>query len=133
MAIGIGRASQEIPWRTRIVVEHRDGGCRIPGCCGRWVEIHHIIHWEDGGVTETYNLVALCPYHHRLHHAGKLPISGNADQPNGLDIRDQHGRPVTGAAAPAPPSRPPPDVAPYVHPTGEHLDRTAVAFTTPAA
>ena len=54
----------------------------MPGC-GRThgLEIHHIVHWEDGGVTETWNLAALCRYHHACHHRGTLGIVGNADLP----------------------------------------------------
>ena len=49
-----------------------------------WLQIHHIVHWEDGGPTDTWNLVALCDAHHRLHHLGRLQIAGDADDPDGL-------------------------------------------------
>jgi len=38
----VGRSQHIVPDRTRRLVEHRDGGCRAPGCdqC-RWVQVHH--------------------------------------------------------------------------------------------
>ncbi|MEO6570766.1 MAG: DUF222 domain-containing protein, partial [Ilumatobacteraceae bacterium] len=53
----VGRAQHIVPTRTRRIVELRDRGCRVPGCTGdRFVEIHHIIHWINGGSTDTANL-----------------------------------------------------------------------------
>jgi hypothetical protein len=49
--VSVGRAFRTVPERTRIVVEDRDRGCRVPGCDrDRWLHVHHIEHWEDGGV-----------------------------------------------------------------------------------
>jgi hypothetical protein len=44
----------------------RDVGCVIPGCTvsGDLCEIHHVVPWVDGGVTEIGNLVFVCPRHH---------------------------------------------------------------------
>jgi hypothetical protein len=80
-AIGVGRATRRIPaWLTR-QIRHRDGGCRFPGCGRqRWVHIHHLIHWIDGGPTDLDCLVTLCDYHHRLVHERGWHISGD---PNG--------------------------------------------------
>ena len=86
-SVSMGREMRVVPERTRVVVEERDRGCRVPGCDRtKWLQIHHIIHWEDGGPTDTWNLVALCHAHHRLHHHGQLQIYGNADEPDGLVI-----------------------------------------------
>ena len=74
-----GRAHRIVPDRTRRIVELRDRGCRTPGCTSKHVEIHHIVHWLDGGTTDTSNLISLCKYHHRMHHQGELEITGNAD------------------------------------------------------
>jgi hypothetical protein len=96
----------------------RDGGCRVPGCNhDRIIDIHHIVHWTDGGVTETWNLVALCPKHHRLHHNGRLGITGNADQADGLIFTDARGSPLPGVGKPQPPP-------------GD-LPRPAVGYTPP--
>jgi len=50
--------------------------------------------------------VALCSAHHRLHHRGLLGISGNADDPDGLEFTDHAGRRLTGCGRPAPPPAP---------------------------
>ena len=104
--ISVGRAQHIVPERTRRVVTLRDQGCRVPGCdCNRVIEIHHIIHWADGGPTDTWNLVALCPKHHRMHHEGRLGITGNADEPNGLVFTDESGRQLEPYGAPIPPAQ----------------------------
>ncbi len=140
--VSVGRAFRIVPERTRMAVEDRDRGCRVPGCPrNRWLQVHHITHWEDGGATDTANLVALCGRHHRLHHRDQLGISGDADDPDGLVFTDARGRRLTGCGRPAPPG---PELGPavgrlqlqpvtYVHPTGEHLDTRWVHFNEAVA
>ncbi|MDQ6798093.1 MAG: HNH endonuclease, partial [Actinomycetota bacterium] len=54
-------APGSFPNRTRLAIEERDGGCRVPGCDRtRWLHVHHVVHWEDGGATDTSNLMSLC-------------------------------------------------------------------------
>ena len=134
----VGRDERIVTRRTRRLIEHRDDGCAVPGCNRRsGLQIHHIIHWEDGGPTDTSNLVTLCATHHRVHHRNLLAITGNADHPNGLRFSDKWdrtldptGRPITphptglGAAARTAGITP----AAYHHPLGERLDTTAVVF-----
>jgi hypothetical protein len=68
-ALGIGRASRNVPpWLMR-ALRARDFGCTFPGCGTRaFVEAHHIWHWEDGGPTDLDNLVLTCCFHHKLVH-----------------------------------------------------------------
>jgi hypothetical protein len=68
--LDVGRASRTVPTAIRRAVILRDGGCAFPGCPipGRWCEIHHVIHWVDGGPTSLANCVALCGRHHHLIH-----------------------------------------------------------------
>jgi hypothetical protein len=119
-----GRSQRVVSDRLRRVVERRDRGCRVPGCTNeRYVEVHHIIHWLQGGVTDSWNLISLCPYHHRAHHRGLLGISGNADTEGGVVVTDADGRPLPTTNQPKPPDRDPdPPSEPYVPPTGERLD-----------
>jgi len=56
--VNVGRAQHIVPDRTRHLVEHRDQGCRVPGCNSRTVHVHHVIHWENGGLTVTWNLTS---------------------------------------------------------------------------
>ena len=102
--LSVGRAQRIVPERTRLAIEERDGTCRVPGCeRSRHLHIHHITHWEDGGATDTANLLALCSRHHRLHHLGRLGIEGHADDPDGVVFTDAKGRALTGCGRPAPP------------------------------
>ena len=79
--IGSGRATRLINRRLRRALQYRHPTCAVPGCgATRGLHAHHIRHWEDGGPTELYNLVLVCPYHHRLHHRGVITITGPADE-----------------------------------------------------
>jgi hypothetical protein len=79
--VGIGRAGRGVPpWLARRV-RHRDQGCRFPGCeRDRWVYLHHLVHWADGGPTNLDNLVSLCGHHHRLIHEGGWRVAGHPDR-----------------------------------------------------
>jgi hypothetical protein len=130
--VSVGRSQYTVPERTRRLVILRDRGCRIPGCAhDRWLHIHHLDHYPDGG-TDTWNLIAICPAHHRIHHRGQLGISGNADRPNGLTFTDRHGRPLRPNPLPRPPSGPaPPPTGHYQHPLGERLTTRWITFNPP--
>ena len=132
--VSVGRAFRTVPDRTRIIVEDRDGGCRVPGCDRRrWLHVHHIRHWEEGGTTDTANLLCLCQHHHRLHHRGGLGIAGDADEPDGITFTDGRGRTLDPCGRPAPPGerRPPPGH--WIPPSGEPLDPWAIYFNDPVA
>ncbi|MCB0969468.1 MAG: DUF222 domain-containing protein, partial [Ilumatobacter sp.] len=110
----VGRSQRIVPERTRRIIELRDRGCRTPGCTSTHVEIHHIIHWLDGGPTDTWNLISLCKYHHRLHHQGELEISGNADLFDQVEFTfTRNGRRCTGVAPPTPTTDPPANAPTY--------------------
>ena len=116
--IGAGRTTRTINRRLRRALEHRDRCCAVPGCgATRGLHAHHIRHWEDGGPTDLDNLTLLCPYHHRAHHRGIITITGPADR---LVVTDSHGHTLSNASLARPPTKPPPTVAPYPGPTGEH-------------
>ncbi|MCA1657660.1 MAG: HNH endonuclease [Actinobacteria bacterium] len=103
-AASVGRAWRSVPGRTRMVVEDRDRGCRVPGCeRTRGLQVHHITHWQDGGPTDTPNLLALCARHHRLHHLGRLGIAGDADDADGVVFTDERGRVLAPSGRPTPP------------------------------
>ena len=118
--IGAGRASRAINRRLRRALEHRHPTCAVPGCgATRGLHAHHIRHWEDGGLTELFNLVLVCPYHHRLHHRGVITIAG---PPPNLCVTDSTGRELSAGSLARPPNLPPPAVPPYPGPTGERAD-----------
>ena len=135
--VAVGRAQRIVPRRVRRLIEHRDKGCRVPGCGQkRWLHIHHIVHWEDLGPTDPDNLICLCHRHHRLHHLGLLPITGTAGD---LPVCDRHGRSLEpiGQPRPVPAATDPADAATdlgldpvdYQHPPGERLHLKWIDFS----
>ena len=128
--VSVGRALRIVPDRARRLVLHRDAHkCRIPWCQRtRWLDIHHVVHWKDGGPTDTENLIAACDSCHSAIHDGRLHISGDADDPFGLTFTDRHGNAIEyRTPTPAEPTGPPPEPdRAYVHPFGERLDHNDV-------
>ena len=115
--IGAGRATRTVGRRLRRALEHRDRTCVVPGCgATRGLHAHHLVHWEDGGPTELWNLVLLCPFHHRLHHRGGITLTGPADT---LRVTDQDGVELTSTALARPPTTAAPEVPPCPGPKGE--------------
>lgn len=121
--VGITPLEPTVNPRLRAVIEERDRGCRYPGCSQqRWVQVHHLVHREDGGLTIARNLCCLCPFHHRLHHLGAFTIEGDPELPVGLRFVDHWGRGIgpPGYGPLAPPAfRAEPTFTP---PTGETLN-----------
>ncbi len=48
----------------------RDGRCTYPGCDmpAQWTDVHHLVHWADGGPTDLDNAALLCERHHTIVH-----------------------------------------------------------------
>jgi hypothetical protein len=76
----VAPATQDVPPRVRRLVFQRDGHrCRVPGCrSARFLEVHHIVHREDGGTHDPSILILLCGGHHKQHHDGFITIGGMA-------------------------------------------------------
>lgn len=132
--VSVGRTQHIVPDRTRRIVEHRDGGCRVPGChTDRFIEVHHIVHWSAGGATDIANLICLCPRHHRLHHQGRLGIVGHADIDDGVEFTDANGVVIAPRGRRPGPlgAAPPPIRGTWEHPLGERLDFRWLAFREP--
>jgi hypothetical protein len=77
--VGVGRNSRTIPGWLRRLINHRDGGrCQWVGCRNtRWLQVHHIQHWSQGGTTDLDNLILLCGFHHRFVHENGWHITGD--------------------------------------------------------
>ena len=137
--VALGRRCRTVPTSHRRMIEARDRGCRVPGCeASRWLHVHHLTHWEDGGTTAPANLVCLCSKHHRAHHRGEIAIEGDPTAPDGLVVtHTRSGRVLTPLAGPSPPSEPPTEAAralgvaeaKWSHPSGERLDRRWIEFS----
>ncbi|MBA2280170.1 MAG: HNH endonuclease [Acidimicrobiia bacterium] len=114
-----GRRRRVVDPVLRTLVELRDGGCVHPLCTRRrWVDVHHLVHWEDGGPTDPANLLCLCREHHRQHHQGEFTIEGSPVT-GALTFRHRYGW-LIGARPPrvGPPDPPPPPSRTWVHPYG---------------
>src|SRR5256885_13510783 len=72
--IEVGARTRTIPPAIRRALEHRDHGCRFPGCASRFTQGHHIQHWASGGATTLSNLASLCRRHHRSVHEGGFQV-----------------------------------------------------------
>ncbi len=89
----VGARTRIIPPALRRALEHRDRGCRFPGCGLRFTQGHHIRHWAHGGPTTPSNLVLLCRRHHRAVHEDGFQVHRS---PTGeLEFRSPHGRLIT--------------------------------------
>ena len=66
--VEIGARTRTIPPALRRALQHRDHGCRFPGCGVRFGQGHHLQHWAQGGPTTLSNLALLCRRHHRAVH-----------------------------------------------------------------
>jgi hypothetical protein len=73
--LDLGRTHRVVPAHLRRAVEARDGGCVFAGCHApaHWCDVHHLIHWADGGDTSLANSGLLCERHHsKVHHGFRI-------------------------------------------------------------
>ena len=98
----VGARTRTIPPALRRALQHRDNGCRFPGCGLPFGQGHHIKHWAHGGPTKLSNLAMLCRRHHRAVHEEGFQVERQA---NGeLCFRRPDGRPLLDV--PSPPAVP---------------------------
>jgi len=96
----VGARTRTIPPALRRALQHRDRGCRFPGCGLRFTQGHHIRHWAEGGPTTLSNLALLCPRHHRSVHEEGFQVERVPDgelqfrRPNGEVFPDAPPLPV---------------------------------------
>ncbi|MGH7305830.1 MAG: HNH endonuclease signature motif containing protein, partial [Candidatus Rokuibacteriota bacterium] len=77
--VEISARTRTIPPALRRALQHRDHGCRFPGCHGRLTQGHHIRHWAQGGPTTLSNLTLLCRRHHRAVHEEGYQVERQPD------------------------------------------------------
>ncbi|MEO5509236.1 MAG: DUF222 domain-containing protein [Longimicrobiales bacterium] len=98
--LDVGRRTRTVPPALRRALEHRDRGCRFPGCGLRFCDAHHVTHWAAGGATSLNNLVLLCRFHHRLLHEDGYTMS--FDGQRNIVFRDPKGECICDAPVPKP-------------------------------
>ena len=84
----VGIRTRTIPPALRRALQHRDRGCRFPGCGSRFTQSHHIKHWANGGPTTLSNLASLCRRHHRAVHEDGFRVERLTD--GELQFSDPH-------------------------------------------
>jgi 5-methylcytosine-specific restriction endonuclease McrA len=95
----ISARTRTIPPALRRALQHRDRGCRFPGCGVRFGQGHHIRHWAQGGPTTLSNLALLCRRHHRAVHEEGYQVER---QPDGdLEFRHPSGWAIPYVPLPA--------------------------------
>jgi hypothetical protein len=74
--VDVGRRTRVVSPAMRALILARDQHCRWPGCDrpGRWGQIHHVVHWADGGPTDGWNLLLFCDHHHDAAHDGTWTV-----------------------------------------------------------
>jgi hypothetical protein len=93
--LDVGRKTRIISAPLRRLLTARDKGCRFPGCANaRYIDMHHIKHWANGGETKPSNLVSLCRFHHRAVHEEGFDVRVLDD--GALCFVRPNGEPVQG-------------------------------------
>ena len=73
--LDLGRSHRVVPPHLRRAVEIRDRHCVFAGCWAphHWCDVHHVLHWLDGGATSLENSGLLCERHHtKVHHGFRI-------------------------------------------------------------
>ncbi|MGY1784948.1 DUF222 domain-containing protein [Geodermatophilus sp. SYSU D00698] len=73
--LDLGREQRLMSRHIRRAAELRDGGCVFTGCGAPtwWCDVHHLVHWIDGGETSLENAALLCERHHtEVHHGFRV-------------------------------------------------------------
>lgn len=78
----LGRKQRLFSSAQRRAIFARDKECRAPGCEFPFdmVEIHHVLPYSRGGLTDTSNGIALCTFHHHEVHLERLTIVPSAER-----------------------------------------------------
>jgi Domain of unknown function (DUF222)/HNH endonuclease len=97
--VEIGALTRTIPPALRRALQHRDRGCRFPGCAVRFGQGHHLRHWAHGGPTTLSNLSLLCRRHHRAVHEEGFRVARGPD--GELRFTRPDGRPLPEVPLPA--------------------------------
>jgi hypothetical protein len=94
-----GRARRTPSDAQRREVMRRDRHCRFPGCTNvTFTNVHHIVAWKRGGLTDLDNLALTCLHHHHVVHSKGWEMTGNA---NGeLSFTSPKGRVMTSRPSP---------------------------------
>ncbi|MQA85143.1 MAG: DUF222 domain-containing protein [Streptosporangiales bacterium] len=71
MPLDVGKPTRTIPLHVRIAVTAKYRTCQWPGGCDMpvpWCDVHHLMHFADGGLATLDNLTVYCRVHHTHQH-----------------------------------------------------------------
>jgi hypothetical protein len=95
----IGRKSRLWTNAMTRAIKDRDQHCQFYGCTHTHnLQIHHIVHWANGGSTSVENGVCLCHYHHTLVHEGGYSIRAVAHNQTSLNEQFSQQQHVSDAS-----------------------------------
>jgi len=104
--LDVGRTKRLVTGPLRTAISARDLRCVFLTCDrdANWCDVHHLVHWADGGETTVGNLVLLCRSHHVLVHDAGWTITG---QPGDLRFHRPDGTELGSEPPPRAPYRSP--------------------------
>jgi hypothetical protein len=73
--LDVGRKHRVVTPALRRAVVARDTTCVFAGCGAPhwWADVHHLVHWINGGDTSLENSALLCERHHtKVHHGVRV-------------------------------------------------------------
>jgi hypothetical protein len=92
LPLDVGRTQRIVPPHIRRAAVLRDAGCVFAGCeAPVWFcDVHHLLHWAQGGRTSLENSALLCERHHtKVHHGHRVERIGDrwrTWRPDGTEI-----------------------------------------------
>lgn len=85
--LDVGRRTRVWPPAMRRAILARDGCCQVPGCGSiRHLDVHHLHHWADGGVTAASNGLTVCRRCHVMLHEGGFRLEPSTDSAERSEI-----------------------------------------------
>ena len=71
--LDVGRARRLATAAQRTALRAMYRTCAIDGCDRHFdtCHVHHIVEWDDHGLTDLDNLVPVCSFHHHRVHEGR--------------------------------------------------------------
>jgi hypothetical protein len=80
--VDLGRSARVASREQRRALRAMYRTCAHPGCTVRFADcdIHHVVEWHRGGMTDLANMAPLCTRHHHLVHEGGWTLSLDPDR-----------------------------------------------------
>ncbi len=110
LPLAVGRRRRTATDAQRLALRAVYRTCAWPSCERAFdhCQVHHVVPWEHGGLTDLANLLPLCSHHHHLVHEGMWRLKLENDRTLWLWRPDGRHH----ATAPPPRLRPPRSSAP---------------------